>query len=264
MINRMAFFSFIFLWAPMAMAQDLKDGTEILKRSEEVRRLPSVQASGVLKTQGPGLSDQKSFQFFRKLAEDGERFKTLTRFQKPATIRDQAILFLEKENYESSVFMYLPTFKKVRRVESHSQSSAFMGSAFSYSDISTPQAKDYNSKLLKTENCPAPAKGTCYVIESKPRTADVKERTNYDRLIIWVQTQQLTPVQWDLFEKVDQPIRKRMKASAWTEVAKGKWFSKRLEIEDFPTKKKTVLEFLKINAKEELSDSIFTQASLGR
>ena len=119
----------------------------------------------------------KQFTWWRKLTADGTHFNTLTRFHEPAEVRGEGILFLEHEGDDNDVQLYLPAYKKIRRVESQSQSGSFMGSEFSYADIATPHVDDYKYELQK-EDAPCVIDGgkqaTCYVVQSTPATDPVK------------------------------------------------------------------------------------------
>lgn len=236
---------------------------QILDHSQSIRRVPNIQADALLKTKSDQFNDEKEFIFYRKLSEDKERFKTLTRFKKPLTIKNQAILFLEKENYENSIFMYLPSFKKVRRVESHSQSSSFMGSAFSYSDIATPLSKDYNNSLTSTETCPIDKKSQCFVIESKPKTVEIKERTNYSLQKTWINTVTFLPEQTLIFSDNSKIAIKKVLFSDYFKIKTDLWFCKNMIIEDIKSSKTTSLFFSGLKYDQELSNSLFTQQALG-
>lgn len=243
-------------------AVDKTNADQILDHSQTVRRIPNTRADAILKTKSDRFNDEKEFTFMRKLAEDGERFKTLTRFKKPLTIKNQAILFLEKDNYENSIIMYLPAYKKVRRVESHSQSSSFMGSAFSYSDIATPLSKDFTNTLVKSEDCPSDKSKKCFVINSKPKTKQIKERTNYSLQTSWINTENFLVDQTLLFAEDTSKFVKKITFSDYKNVRTNLWFCQSMVIEDTKSKKTTTLLFSNLKADQELSNSIFSQQSL--
>lgn len=246
--------------ANSSQAALLTNVDEIMKKSEDARQIKNTVANVELLTTNGSEKDKKVFKYWRKLAEDGKRFKTFTRFSEPATIKNQAILFLEKANYSSDVFLYLPTFKKVRRVESHSQSSSFMGSAFSYSDIATPLPEDYNNKLIKTESCPND-KAQCYLVESTPKTADIKSRTGYVLSKQWIHSEHFLPVQWEFYAEPSK-AKKKMTATQVKKVDGSKSLAHFLEITDLTNNKKTTLEFKSVSTKENIPDNIFTQQNL--
>lgn len=241
------------------------DPLAIMQKNEEVRRVQSIQASATLTTGGANTPERvKSFTWWRKLRSDGIRFNTLTRFHLPAEIRGEGILFLENSADQNEVLMYLPAYKKIRRVESQQQSSSFMGSEFSYSDIATPHVEDYNYKYLRQEPCPSTAPGVqCHVIESTPKSDAVRERTGYSRNINWVRQDNSMEAQIE-FYGLDDKLRKRLLASEVKIVdqAKGKWMAHRVRVEGQLTQKFTLLEFRDVKVNQDVPDATFTQQRL--
>lgn len=252
----------VLIFALFPLSARAQNVDEILNKAETARRVPHTTADVQLVTTEGKARDEKNFRYWRKLDSDGQRFKTFTRFSAPATIRNQAILFLERDGYRSDVFLYLPTFKRVRRVESHSQSSSFMGSAFSYSDIATPLASDFKNKLVKTENCPVGG-GSCFVVENIPKSDDVKSRTGYARSLQWITNKTYVTVQWEFYGD-DGKVRKVMQATEVKPAGPGRFMAHRLEIKNVQANKSTVLAFSKVNNKDVIADSIFTQQNLSR
>src|SRR6476659_585072 len=120
---------------------------DVMVRNEETARNDDITADATLTTGGGGSPERvKRFTWWRKLRDDKAHNNTLTRFLAPAEVRGEGILFLEHDSNSNEVLLYLPTFKKIRRVESQQQSGSFMCSELSYSDVATPHADDYTQK----------------------------------------------------------------------------------------------------------------------
>jgi outer membrane lipoprotein-sorting protein len=250
------------LLVPLA-ASAAEDAAAIMKRSEEARRLRDVTAAGRISTkEQDGREKVKTFTWWRKLTDQG-RFETLTRFTAPAEVRDEAILFLERDRDTNDVFLYLPTYKKVRRVESQSQSGSYMGTAFSYSDIANPHSEDYTHKLLRREPCPGEAAASCWVIESIPASDGVRERTGYARVVEWIHPAHYLPVKGEYYGE-DGALRKRSTSARILKVDPegGKWMAHWIAFEDLKNGRKSVLEFGEVKVNSGLPESLFTRESL--
>ncbi|MCC6278244.1 MAG: outer membrane lipoprotein-sorting protein [Oligoflexia bacterium] len=236
---------------------------EVMVKNEEVRQIQDVQAVGVLTT-GGGDSTQrvKEFTWWRKL-HDGTHFNTLTKFHKPAEIRNQGILFLEKAQDATDVQMYLPTYKKIRRIETGQQSGSFMGSEFSYSDISTPHVDDYTYKMLGEAPCAGEAKVNCYNIEALPAKDSIKERTGTSKAVLWVRADNFMIAKGDYFDK-EGSLWKQLESSKIEKVdaAKNKWMALHLKMTNAKTKKFTDLKFSNVKVNVGIQDSVFTNQSL--
>jgi outer membrane lipoprotein-sorting protein len=254
------------LLAP-AVARAAPSGKEIMQRNEEVRRLQDVNSKAVLKTGGGGPERTKNFTWWRKLQKDQIHFNTLTRFHEPAEIRGQGILFVENSGGENDVQMYLPTFKKVRRVESQAQSGSFMGSEFSYSDIASTHVEDYAYKVLTEEACPGSgAPGVkCHKIEAIPATEAVKERTGYSRTLNWIRQDNSMHAYGEYYD-AEGKLWKKLEASKTTQVdAKaGKWMALSVRMNNVKNGKFTLLEFSDVKANAGVDDATFTVQNLQR
>lgn len=237
----------------------------IMEKNEEVRRVDDLTSRAELVTAGGGSPERrKKFTWWRKLTSDGTHYNTLTRFHEPAEVRGQGILFLETSG-GNDVQMYLPTFKKVRRIESESQSGSFMGSEFSYSDIATPHVDDYQYQFVREEKCPtADAAGVlCWVVEAKPASDAVRERTGFSKVRSWVRSDQFMQVQVE-YENLDGVLFKRLIASQIQEIdpVKHKRMSLNVKMENLKTGRTTQLLFSGVQANQGIKDSVFTVQNL--
>jgi outer membrane lipoprotein-sorting protein len=109
------------------------------------------------------------------------RSRTVIVFQQPASVRGTRFLTLENTDRDNDQQIYLPSLGKVRRIASGEGSNSFMGTDFSYDDISsTSRDADLDTHaLLREETYNGKA---CYVIESKPKNSSYQ----YSRMIQWI------------------------------------------------------------------------------
>jgi hypothetical protein len=101
-------------------------------------------------------------------------------FLEPADVKGTSFLKIEKEGSFDDMRLYLPAFKKVRRITSSAKSDKFMGSDFTYEDMTTREIEDYTYKLFGDSTID---NMDCYSIESSPKE---KTDTDYGRVISWV------------------------------------------------------------------------------
>lgn len=70
----------------------------------------------------------------------------LVEFMAPGDVKGMKVLVLS----QSKMYVYLPAYRKVRRVASHVKDQGFMGTTYSHDDISTVTYADYyTAKLVK-------------------------------------------------------------------------------------------------------------------
>lgn len=240
---------------------------DIMAKNDEARRLSQAEAQAKMSTGGAGgASRAKEFTWWRKLKDDSIHSDTLTRFHFPPEIKKEGILFLgSAEN--TDIQIYLPTFKKVRRVETGQQSGSFMGSEFSYADIDPPVVNDYEYQLLREENCAGTvAQGVkCWVIESRPAREQVKERTGVSKGITWIRQDNFMATQAEYLDTEGQPWKKlEVFETKEVDPKNHKWMSTSLKMTNQKTSKSTSLVFEGVKVDKKIPAATFTVQNLSR
>ncbi|MCX6090399.1 MAG: outer membrane lipoprotein-sorting protein, partial [Candidatus Atribacteria bacterium] len=97
----------------------------------------------------------------------------LFRFLSPAEVQNVTMLSVSDGE---QIYLYMPAFKKVRRIAGSSKKEKFAGTNFSFGDFGGGYTKnDYESKLLNEDD-------TNYIIELKPKDKD----SEYSRLTMTI------------------------------------------------------------------------------
>lgn len=262
----MSFFLVVVVLSVSAFAET--DAHSIMARNEEARQINELAAKAKLVQVDPdGSSKTKEFSWARKLSSNGKDYSTFVRFHAPATIRGEGILLLEHEGADNEVLLYLPTYKKIRRVENQQQTGKFMGSVFSYSDMAAPHLSDYKYSKKATEACPTAEAAAiqCAVIESTPARESVRERTGYSRTVSWIRSDNFMAVKTDYFDLGGQPI-KRLEASSIQMVdrTKKRWMSLKMKMTHLKNGESSLLEFADLKVNSGIPDRTFTQQNLSR
>jgi outer membrane lipoprotein-sorting protein len=253
--------------APHFSFAGILSAKDIMTKNEDARHVTEFVTDAKITTGTVGAAGDKfkDFTLWRKVQGDGVHNNTLTRFHAPAEVRDEGILIIENGSGKNDVLLYLPAFKKIRRVESQQQSGSFMGSVFSYSDIATPHVADYEYKMLKEEKCPTAeaAAQNCTVIECIPANDDVKDRTGYSKSVIWVRNDNFMGVKADYYD-VDGNLFKKMEANQIkiVDAKNQKWLAHSIYLQNIKSNEFTKLEFSNVKVNSGIADSIFTQQNL--
>ncbi len=122
--------------------------------------------------------------------QGADAFMSLVQFVAPASLKNTRFL-----SRDGSQWVYLPALKKVRRVASADKNSSFMGTDFSYGDMSfdyTPEGYGYDilrEELLFGDDC--------YVLES--RVIAPKDE-QYDRTFTWVSKTSFLPRKTEFYK----------------------------------------------------------------
>ncbi len=112
------------------------------------------------------------------LEADGVERKLLF-FRSPADIKDTSFMTWSYDDGRGDdQWIYLPAVRRVKRISSDSQGEAFMGSDFTYEDLSPRHPSRDSHRLLREETIDAK---TYWVVESTPVDA-----ASYSKVVTWI------------------------------------------------------------------------------
>ena len=103
-------------------------------------------------------------------------------FKSPADVKDTAFLTYDYDDSskDDDQWLYLPALKKVKRIPTSDKSSSFMGSDFSYYDMTKRDVEDYTYKILKHVK----VRGhDTTMMQSLPVSEDVVDESGYVKTI---------------------------------------------------------------------------------
>ncbi len=135
------------------------------------------------------LIDQNKNQRIRKIKsfskDKGADTRRLMFFIEPADVKDTAFLTYDFDDpdKDDDQWMYLPALRKTKRIASSDKTNAFMGSDFSYADMTDRALDNYNYKLLKEME----VRGhKTWLIQSVPKTKRVIDQYGYTKSVAFV------------------------------------------------------------------------------
>lgn len=226
-------------------AQELT-ALEVLKKSDNVVNAPKDQEQKVKLILIDKDGDEKEREVI--MLQKGSD-KRLIKFLSPADQKGIAFLDLPGD----MMYLYLPAFKKVRRIAGHIKNQKFSGTDFTYDDLGTLKyAEEYDPKFIeKTEEF--------FVLELTPKKGIEKD---YSKLKVWVRRENFYPEKAEYYDKSGRlwKISERSKI----EKVGNYWVSKEFEMHDLKKdhRTKVVLEEAKFDTG--LKDKLFTKRYLKR
>jgi len=119
---------------------------------------------------------------FRK--KKGEDDQSIMFFESPADVKDTGFLTYDydDESRDDDQWLYLPALKKTKRIASSDKSGSFMGSDFTYADMTDRPLDRYQYTLMKeTEVRGVPV----WQVEAIPNEAE-RDETGYTKSIFFV------------------------------------------------------------------------------
>ncbi len=219
-------------------------GDEVLKRAEDVMNAPKDRTINekMILLKSDGSKKERTILVHQKGSD-----KRLFVFLSPADVKGVGFLSLT----ENTMYLYMPAFRKIRRIASHIKNETFMGTDFSYEDLSETEYTDEYAAVLKKKEA------NQYVLELTPKPgADV----SYSKLRMWVDEKTFFPVKTEYFSKRGKLIKRL--TSENVEKVDGYWVPMKLTMETLKSGHRTILEVAKIRHDNGLSDKFFTKRNL--
>jgi outer membrane lipoprotein-sorting protein len=201
-----------------------QDAATLLKKMDDVIYAPKDQKVKLKII----IYDKNGKQKIRKAdsKQMGSDYR-LMRFTEPASQRGIAFLSLPND----IMYVYLPAFKKERRIAGHVKTQNFAGTDFSYEDLeSKPYSEKYNPVSAKTTK-------DAYVLEVKPKD----KNSAYSKLIITMFKNNYYPKKVEYYDKKGR-LSKVMTNKKVEKIGKY-WTSTDFIMENIAKKTKTEMIF---------------------
>lgn len=249
MIKRSVCFMFVlvletFLLATCCWSDDLS-AAEILERVDRTVNAPKdqeMEATLVLIDE-KGSEQTRVIQMYQKGSD-----RRLARFTEPADQRGIAVLSLPG----GTIYVYLPAYKKVKRIASHVKNNRFAGTDFSYEDM---EAKSYSTAYRESA---LQSEEEHYVLQLVPQDP----ASEYSKQIMWVRKDNFMADKIEFYDRSGR-LYKRLTGGG-IEKIDGYWVAREQEMVDLIRNHRTRMILGEIRFDNGLSDELFTERYLSR
>jgi len=135
----------------------------------------------------------------RRDQSEGGNQKYFIYFHQPGDVRRMVFMVWKYPEKEDDRWLFIPAVDLIRRIAADDKRSSFVGSDFSYEDISGRDVSADKYTLLREERLGA---RDCYVIRSTPITA-----ADYTKRISWIDKKTFLPIKEEYFDAQGQLFR---------------------------------------------------------
>ncbi|NLG79231.1 MAG: outer membrane lipoprotein-sorting protein [Firmicutes bacterium] len=246
-------------WAPVApervRAADLT-AEQILDKLEGTTMLTgSGSATIELVTENKrGQQRSNKLRVFRSKAADGTE-KQLLEYLSPADVAGTKLLSITG-GQETQIWLFMPALGRERRIAGAETRTKFMGTDFTYEEISGGSAykDDYKAERLKDEDLDG---RNCYVLRLTPTG-----ESDYGFVKMWVWRDEFIPLKIEFYNR-DGKVRKVLSNLDLKKSSKGKWEPSTIVMSDVVAGTKTIIKILEMSG-EPVPDEYFTVRYLRR
>ena len=212
------------------------------------------------------LIDRRGNERVRKIKsyskDIGDDDYSLMFFRSPADVKDTGFLTYDYEDEErdDDQWLYLPALKKTKRIATGDKSGSFMGSDFSYADMTDRPLSAYRYRILEESEVRGEP---VWVIESTPLTEKEKDETGYTKSIVFVRQDNFVVVRSKNWVKKGQ--RHKYLDVQKLEQVDGIWVATEMTMTTKKGKKtlsKTVLYNRNVRFNQDLEENLFSTRRL--
>lgn len=200
--------------------------------------------------------------FGKDAGENGKDSQSIMFFLSPADVKNTGFLSYDYDdpNKDDDQWLYLPALKKTKRIASSDKSSSFMGTDFTYADMSKRDISLYDYKLLKEDD----VKGQkVWVIEAIATTEKELKETGYTKSVLFVRQDNFIvsrSVHW-----VKKGKKLKYMDVKNLEKIDGIWMATEIEMtlkKGKKTQHKTLLRMSNVKFNQSFADDLFSIRSL--
>ncbi len=200
-----------------------------------------------------GNKSNRRIQTLTMDTEEGTR--SITLFMQPANVKNTRFLTIENKDRDNDQWIYLPSLRKVKRIAAGERDGSFMGSDFSYSDMSGRDLDDSNYELIKEETING---RLCWVVESKPKEG---KTSAYGKTVSWVDQQTSLTIKVEFYDENGSEKIKELTMEGFQQIGRY-WSAKKTTMRSINTNHRTVVEILKIKYDMPINPGYFTTTFL--
>ncbi len=232
----------------------LKIATEARARDDGFGNFTARQVMVLRNKQGQESRRQLRVKVL-EVADDGD--KSLMVFDEPRDVKGTALLTHAHKHEADDQWLYLPALKRVKRISSSNKSGSFMGSEFSYEDLSPPEVEKFTYRYLRDEPC---GDLTCTVNERVPVD---KKASGYSRQVAWRDKDELRVWKVEYYDRKDAHL-KTLTIGKYKQYLDKYWRAGEMTMVNHLTGKSTVLNWADYQFRAKLKDRDFSKTGLKR
>ncbi len=186
-------------------------------------------------------------------AIQGDQDKSLTRFTQPKSVEGVGFLVLAEQG-AAQRWLYMPRSKKTRMIAEGDKNKPFMGTDFTYYDLSPHDIDGEEFDLVQEGESDGHA---CYIVRGRSKTP---ENSIYGDVVKFVRKDNYVPIRVDFYDPKGELLKRSRILDL--KLIEGNWTPMKVEMHNLQTDHKTVMTVTKVEYDQEIPARYFTKAHL--
>ena len=186
-----------------AKAQDAPSATEIVERSQQAFYEPGVDMRAKVTmalVTSDGQTRTRVLTMLRKNELESRRQKYFLYFHEPGDVRRTAFLIWKYPEKDDDRWLFIPAVGMVRRLAARDNRSSFIGSDFTYEDLS---GRDVSADTHDRVGEKKIGNRDCYLIRSVPRL-----EMDYTKKLSWIDKKSFLPLKEEYYDAQGELARR--------------------------------------------------------
>ncbi|MDP2809236.1 MAG: outer membrane lipoprotein-sorting protein [Rhodocyclaceae bacterium] len=247
----------IVLAALLPLQASALTGEEVMKKSQAAFLYPGkdFKARVMMKLiNKDGQERVREMTMLRKNAgESGGDQKYFMVFFQPADVKDMSFMTYKYPAKDDDRWMFIPAINMVKRIAAQDKRSSFVGSDFTYEDVSGRDLEDDTHTVERDEKV---GSRDCTVVKSTPKGADA----DFGHKLTWVDKATFLPVKEEQIDKKGSPY-KQFSADEIADV-KGRPTVIRRTMKNLQTGHRTEVSYTNTDYDLGIEDNLFSERFL--
>jgi outer membrane lipoprotein-sorting protein len=186
----------------------------------------------------------------------GDDSKSLLEFLLPKDVAGTKLLTHSFTQKDDKQWIYLPAFRKIKRISSSNKTSSFMGSEFTYEDLRAPSLDKFNYKFLKEQTV---AGDTMWTYEKSS-----KKKSGYARQVITASKKLMSSVKVQFYDRSNSLLKEAVSSDfkSFKVGSKIFWRPNKISMKNVQTLKESELIWKNRKVGAKLKAKVFKKNSL--
>lgn len=174
-------------------------------------------------------------------------------FYRPADVKDMTFMVYKYPGRDADRWLFIPALNMVRRIAARDKYSSFVGSDFTYEDVSGRDLSEDTHAMVKEDKYNGKE---CYIVKSTPKAADME----YSYKLSWIDKSDFLPIKEEYYDKRGELY----KVFSADEIKSVKGFPTimRRTMKNLQSRHMTQVTYLKADYNVGIEDSLFSERFL--
>jgi len=245
------------LFPAPAFAQEKLPAEAIVTRSQEVTHYSAddMKARVLMRLiNKDGKERVREMTMLRLDIKEGGEQKYFIYFHQPGDVRDMTFMVWKHPAKDDERWLFIPAIRLVRRIAANDKRSSFVGSDFTYEDVSGREVEEDSHTVVREETLQG---RPVLVVRSVPKDA---KSADFSYRLAWIDKENFVLWREEYYDKRNELYR--VFTADEVKQVEGYWTSVRRTMKNMQNGHRTEVTFPEIDYNVGLEDSLFSERYL--